>query len=100
MRQASSLPRNFATGPRKRARRARPNKSTPFSGPFLCPSPWQVPYDVVSGDLRADLERKGQVTGGNDLLIAAHAVALDAKLVTDDTRKFAHIKSLSYETWL
>ena len=61
---------------------------------------WDVPYDGVYGHLRAELERKGKVIGGNDLLIAAHAVALDATLVTVNTGEFARIPELRHENWL
>ena len=37
--------------------------------------PFEAPADVIYGPLRADLERRGQPMGGNDLLIAAHALA-------------------------
>ena len=50
--------------------------------------------------LRADLERRGQVIGQNDMLIAAHALALDAILVTDNTREFRRVKGLRVENWL
>ena len=36
--------------------------------------------------LRYQLERKGTPISGNDMLIAAHALALDATLVTANTR--------------
>ena len=50
--------------------------------------------------LRADLERKGQLIGPNDMLIAAHALALDAILVTDNVREFKRVKGLKIENWL
>ena len=50
--------------------------------------------------LRADLERRGQIIGQNDMLIAAHALALDAVLVTDNTREFKRVKGLKVENWL
>lgn len=50
--------------------------------------------------LRADLERKGTPIGRNDMLIAAHALALDAVLVTANTREFARIEGLKLENWL
>jgi tRNA(fMet)-specific endonuclease VapC len=37
--------------------------------------PFEAPADVIYGRLRADLEPRGQPIGGNDLLIAAHALA-------------------------
>lgn len=50
--------------------------------------------------IRSDLERRGQIIGQNDMLIAAHALALNAILVTDNTREFRHVKGLRVENWL
>ncbi len=44
--------------------------------------------------IRADLERAGQPIGANDLMIAAHAVALDCTLVTGNHREFGRVKGL------
>jgi len=54
----------------------------------------------IYGELRATLARKGQIIGGNDLWIAAHALALDLPLVTNNTREFARVPNLSIETWM
>jgi tRNA(fMet)-specific endonuclease VapC len=62
--------------------------------------PFEAPADTTYGLLRTRLERAGQPIGGNDLLIAAHAVALDYTLVTDNEREFARISELSLENWL
>lgn len=56
--------------------------------------------DVHYGRLRADLERRGLPIGGNDMLIAAHALSLDATLVTDNMREFERVAKLRYENWL
>lgn len=58
------------------------------------------PADVVYAELRAELERRGQVIGANDLLIAAQSIALGMVLVTDNTQEFGRIKSLAVENWL
>lgn len=50
--------------------------------------------------LRFELERKGKPISGNDMLIAAHALALDCILVTANTREFARIDGLRLENWL
>jgi tRNA(fMet)-specific endonuclease VapC len=50
--------------------------------------------------IRAELEAKGQVIGGNDLLIAAQALTLDAVLVTDNEREFRRVEGLPVENWL
>jgi len=52
------------------------------------------------GRLRADLERRGQPIGANDMLIAAHALAIDAVLVTDNVSEFSRVPDLRYENWL
>ena len=49
--------------------------------------------------LRADLEAKGTPIGPNDALIAAHALALDAILVSGDA-EFSRVPGLRFENWL
>ncbi|MBO4121604.1 type II toxin-antitoxin system VapC family toxin [Cupriavidus gilardii] len=56
--------------------------------------------DQHYGRLRADLERRGQPIGANDMLIAAHALAIDAVLVTDNVSEFSRVPGLRYENWL
>jgi tRNA(fMet)-specific endonuclease VapC len=62
--------------------------------------PLEVPADDVYGRLRAQLERVGQPIGGNDLLIAAQAVALGHVLVTDNEGEFGRIDALTCQNWL
>ena len=52
------------------------------------------------GSIRAALEAAGLPIGGNDLLIAAQAMALELTLVTDNTREFSRISGLKVENWL
>ncbi len=51
-------------------------------------------------DIRSDLEKKGQVIGGNDLWIAAHALTLDLTLITNNTGEFSRVDGLSIENWV
>jgi tRNA(fMet)-specific endonuclease VapC len=51
------------------------------------------------GKLRADLEAKGSPIGPNDMLIAAHALALGVVLVTDNRREFKRVEGLEIESW-
>ncbi|MCL4184548.1 MAG: type II toxin-antitoxin system VapC family toxin [Burkholderiaceae bacterium] len=51
-------------------------------------------------DIRADLRRRGEMIGANDLLIAAHARALDATLVTNNVREFRRVRRLKLENWV
>lgn len=62
--------------------------------------PFEKPADATYGSVRARLERVGEPIGANDLLIAAHAIALDCILVTDNVREFGRIKQLRMENWL
>lgn len=52
------------------------------------------------GRLRANLERQGQMIGSMDMLIAAHALALGAVLVTNNTREFERVAGLHLENWV
>jgi tRNA(fMet)-specific endonuclease VapC len=52
------------------------------------------------GELRAELERKGVPIGANDMLIAAHALALGLTLVTDNVNEFRRVKGLTVRNWL
>ena len=51
------------------------------------------------GQLRTVLERRGETIGAHDMLIAAHALALEATLVTNNEREFKRIKGLRIENW-
>lgn len=62
--------------------------------------PLDAPADECYARLRASLEKRGTPIGANDMLIAAHALALDSVLVTDNVREFARVKSLRVENWL
>ena len=52
------------------------------------------------GVVRATLERKGKPIGPLDTLIAAHALALGAVLVTNNLREFRRVPDLSVESWI
>ena len=51
------------------------------------------------GAIRAELERVGTPIGANDLWIAAHALALDATLLTANEREFRRVPGLRVENW-
>jgi tRNA(fMet)-specific endonuclease VapC len=55
---------------------------------------------LAYGKIRAELEHKGQLIGSMDMLIAAHAVSLDAIIVTNNVQEFQHIKGLVVEDWV
>jgi tRNA(fMet)-specific endonuclease VapC len=49
---------------------------------------------------RAKLATKGTPIGPLDTLIAGHAMALDATLVTGNTREFSRVEGLAIENWI
>lgn len=62
--------------------------------------PIPVRAAVCYGEIRRKLEINGEGIGGNDLWIAAHAMALDLTLVTNNEREFRRIKELKIENWV
>jgi tRNA(fMet)-specific endonuclease VapC len=63
-----------------------------------------LPFDQAAtasyGQIRAELEKQGKPIGANDLLIAAHALSLDALLVTNNLKEFARIEDLKLANWV
>jgi tRNA(fMet)-specific endonuclease VapC len=62
--------------------------------------PLEEPADQHYGKLRALLESRGEMIGPNDMLIAAHALALDCTVVTANRREFSRVPGLKVENWL
>lgn len=60
---------------------------------------FRPPAEAKYGEIRAYLERLGKPIGGNDLWIAAHALALDATLITANEREFRRVPGLRVENW-
>ena len=54
----------------------------------------------VYAAVRVALERKGTPIGAHDMLIAAHARALDAVCVTDNVGEFKRVPALKVENWI
>ncbi len=62
--------------------------------------PLETPADLVYGAIRDALETSGAPIGANDLLIAAHALAIDCMLVTNNVREFRRVPDLQVVDWL
>ena len=62
-----------------------------------------LPFDAEAGRwygrARMQLQRVGLPIGGNDLLIAAHALSLGVTLVTNNVREFERVEGLHVELW-
>ena len=61
--------------------------------------PLDTPVDRHYGAIRNELESAGNPISHNDLLIAAHARALGATLVTNNVREFGRVPGLAVENW-
>jgi tRNA(fMet)-specific endonuclease VapC len=61
---------------------------------------FDAPADEIYGSIRTQLELAGTPIGGNDLIIATQAVALDLILVTDNEQEFSRVDGLRIENWL
>lgn len=62
--------------------------------------PFESPADVAYGGIRSELERAGKPIGSNDFLIAAHASAVGATIVTANVDEFKRVRGLKVENWL
>lgn len=62
--------------------------------------PFDTPADTIYAALRAKLEAAGRPIGGNDMLIAAHALAEDCTMVTDNEGESGRADGLNLENWL
>lgn len=50
-------------------------------------------------EIRADLKKRGAQLGAADLMIAAHARAMGATVVTNNLKDFGRVKGLQVENW-
>ncbi|NNK02645.1 MAG: type II toxin-antitoxin system VapC family toxin [Desulfatitalea sp.] len=60
-------------------------------------------YDYVAaksyGEVRLNLEKRGEIIGPLDMLIAAHALSNDIVLVTNNEKEFQRVDHLKIENW-
>lgn len=61
--------------------------------------PLEPPADRHYGEIRLQLARHGTPIGPNDLLIAAHARALNLTVVTANAREFLRVPDLRVDNW-
>ena len=61
---------------------------------------WDQDAAWVYGNVRKTLEAKGQRISERDLLLACQALALDATMVTNNTREFERVEGLKLENWV
>lgn len=61
--------------------------------------PWPLEATHKYAQARAELERLGQPIGNMDLMIAAHALAEDSVVITNNAREFHRVPGLAVEAW-
>ena len=83
--------------------------SNRFEEQYMLADQWAARLTVLSFDtaaarhaanIRADLTRRGQMIGGNDILIAGHARSLGVTLITGNLGEFNRVDGLRCEDWL
>ena len=52
------------------------------------------------GQIKAGLEKRGELIGENDIHIAAHAISQGLILVSNNLREFKRVPNLALETWV
>lgn len=52
-----------------------------------------------AADIKADLQKRGRMIGGNDILIAGHARSRGLIVVTGNVREFERVEGLRVEDW-
>ena len=62
--------------------------------------PWEQSAVKCYAKIRNDLRIKGQLIGNMDLMIAAHALSLNATVITNNVSEFKRIKKLKVENWI
>lgn len=80
-----------------------PEKNRDVFLEFLIPfrlEPFDPKASEEYGKIRLALEKKGKVIGPLDMLIAAHALSLQATLVTNNMKEFSRVPGLSVENWV
>lgn len=66
---------------------------------LIPPIPLSTDVGKYYGTIRSTLEQQGKLIGNNDLWIAAHALATDLILVTNNVKEFARVPKLKIENW-
>jgi len=61
--------------------------------------PWPLDATHRYAQMRATLERSGRTIGGMDMMIAAHVLAEESVLITNNAREFHRVPGLAVEEW-
>lgn len=61
---------------------------------------WPRAAATYYSEIRADLKKRGAQLGAAHLMIAAHARAIGAVVVTNNVKDFGRVKKLEIENWM
>lgn len=67
---------------------------------YIPPLPISLKASELYADIRTSLEKQGKIIGNNNLWIAAHCLALETTLVTNNEKEFSRVKHLKIENWV
>lgn len=67
---------------------------------LIPPLPLPINASEYYANIRASLEKNGSIIGNNDLWIAAHALAIDSTLVSNNLKEFSRVPNLKIENWV
>lgn len=61
---------------------------------------FDVPAAKEYAHIRSQMEATGRIIGNMDMMIAAHALSIDATVITNNTRHFTMVPLLKIENWV
>ena len=85
------------------AKSSRPEQNRAALAAFVSPLETAAFADAdarMYGRIRSILEKKGQIIGSIDLLIASHALSLGVQLITNNEAEFKRVPGLRVANWL
>jgi len=61
--------------------------------------PFELNHSKIYGEIRSDLQKKGEIINELDIFIATIAIEKDLPIITRNTKHFDRIMKLKVETW-
>jgi tRNA(fMet)-specific endonuclease VapC len=61
--------------------------------------PFELVHSKIYGEIRADLQKRGEIINEMDIFIATMAIEKDLPIITRNTKHFEKIMKLKVETW-
>ncbi len=61
--------------------------------------PFELKHSKIYGEVRSDLQKKGEIINELDIFIATIAIEKDLPIITRNTKHFDRIMKLTVDTW-